>query len=38
MAVYANASNNDYNAYFDAITLEWSADGSDVIFQDDFDP
>jgi predicted outer membrane repeat protein len=37
MAVYANASNSDYNGYFDRITLEWSADGSDVIFQDGFD-
>lgn len=37
MAEYPNASNDDYNAYFDAITLEWSADVSDVIFQDDFD-
>jgi predicted outer membrane repeat protein len=40
MAEYPNASNDDYNAYFDRITLEWSADGSvsDVIFADDFDP
>jgi predicted outer membrane repeat protein len=38
MAEYPNASNDDYNAYFDVITLEWSADGSDVIFVDDFDP
>jgi hypothetical protein len=38
MAEYANARNDDYNAYFDAITLAWSADGSDVIFADDFDP
>ncbi len=37
MAVYANASNNDYNGYFDFVTLEWSADSSDVIFQDGFD-
>lgn len=39
MAAYPNASNDDYNAYFDRITLEWSADGpvSDVIFADGFD-
>jgi predicted outer membrane repeat protein len=37
MAVYANASNSDYNGYFDRITLEWNADASDVIFQDGFE-
>ncbi len=37
MAVYANASNNDYNGYFDHVTLEWSASGGDVIFADGFD-
>jgi hypothetical protein len=37
MAVYPNASSNAYNALFDAITLEWSPDGSDVIFADGFD-
>ena len=38
MAVYPNASDNGgYNGLFDHITLDWSADGSDVIFADDFD-
>jgi hypothetical protein len=37
MAVHANASNDDYNGYFDRVTLEWSASGGDVIFADGFD-
>ena len=38
MAVYPNPSDNGgYNGLFDGIALEWSADGSDVIFEDDFD-
>ena len=37
MAVYPNASGSSYNGLFDGITLEWSADGSDVIFADGFD-
>ena len=37
MAVCPNASGNSYNGLFDGITLQWSADGSDVIFTDGFD-
>ena len=38
MAVYPNASDNgSYNGLFDGITLEWSVEGSDVIFANGFE-
>ena len=37
MAVYPYAGGATYNGLFDYIALEWSADGSDVIFADGFD-
>jgi len=37
MALYPYQGGNTYNGLFDQITLEWSANGSDVTFADGFD-
>jgi hypothetical protein len=37
MSVYPYAGGTTYNGLFGYIALEWSADGSDVIFADGFD-